>query len=326
MTETRSRYGVFRPSRRPRRAHASSGEAAGFPSCEAVRMSAEQMERCKGHFEYWDEWTGVAWMVRETSAAHERPSFRMVVLTHHIGRARGAPIVSYGATRLEDHTQPGRHRAMEPDQAVFLDAVRATALQSPVLMEAGDGPDLVLEVDYTTDVRRRKLAIYEEWRVPEVWVDVPNESTRRRRGLTIYALDACTGRYREAEASEVLLGWTTAEIHQALNEPEISADTWATLERVGRAMGQRDGTDPKDHPLHGLLLRQVQAQASSRATRQALERIFTGRGIACSPNLFADGRLLAAHSAATLIDAALACDSEAGFLATLGAGTPGGPA
>lgn len=311
MTETRARYEVSRPRRLPGRP--GSGEAAGFPGCEAVPMSAQQLADFDRHIEYWDEQSGVAWMVRETTVEHERPGFRLAVLVHRIGQARGAPIVSYGTTRLEDHTRPGDHRVMEPDQAVFLDAARAAALRSPVLMEAGDGPDVALEVDHTTDVRGRKLGIYEGWRVPEVWMEVPNESVRRHPGLTIYALDARTGRYREAEASEVLLGWTTAEIHQALNEPAISADTWAAVLRVGRAMGERDGTEPTDDPLHGPLLQRAQAQA----TRQALERIFARRHIACSPSLFADGSLLANHSAVALIDAALACDSEAEFLATL---------
>ena len=194
MTETRARYGASRARRRPGRPRPGSGEAAGFPGCEAVQMSAQQLADFDRHIEYWDEQSGVAWMVRETTVEHERPGFRLAVLVHRIGQARGAPIVSYGTTRLEDHTRPGDHRVMEPDQAVFLDAARAAALRSPVLMEAGDGPDVALEVDHTTDVRRRKLGIYEGWRVPEVWMEVPNESVRRRPGLTIYALDARTGR------------------------------------------------------------------------------------------------------------------------------------
>ena len=37
-------------------------------------------------------------------------------------------------------------------------------------------PDVVLEVDHTTDVRRGKLRLYEAWGFPEVWVLVPPES------------------------------------------------------------------------------------------------------------------------------------------------------
>ena len=36
-----------------------------------------------------------------------------------------------------------------------------------------DLPDVIVEVDLTTDVRRGKLDIYESWGFPEVWVEVP---------------------------------------------------------------------------------------------------------------------------------------------------------
>ena len=38
-----------------------------------------------------------------------------------------------------------------------------------------DFPDVVLEVDHTTDVHRGKLALYEAWGFPEVWAEVPDE-------------------------------------------------------------------------------------------------------------------------------------------------------
>ena len=49
-------------------------------------------------------------------------------------------------------------------------------------------PDVVLEVDCSTDVRRGKLGLYEAWGFREVWVEVPESgSPRRRPGLTIQA-------------------------------------------------------------------------------------------------------------------------------------------
>ena len=39
---------------------------------------------------------------------------------------------------------------------------------------------MVMVVDNTTDVRRGKLALYESWGFPELWVEVPD--TRRRAG------------------------------------------------------------------------------------------------------------------------------------------------
>ena len=48
-----------------------------------------------------------------------------------------------------------------------------------------DFPDVVVEVDHTTDVRRKKLWLYEEWGFPEVWVEVPEwESPSRVAGRT----------------------------------------------------------------------------------------------------------------------------------------------
>ena len=41
-------------------------------------------------------------------------------------------------------------------------------------------PDVVLEVDNTTDVRRGKLGLYESWGFPEVWVVVPDEPEPNR--------------------------------------------------------------------------------------------------------------------------------------------------
>ncbi len=48
----------------------------------------------------------------------------------------------------------------------------------------------MLEVDYSTDVRRGKLGLYEAWGFPEVWVEVPeaespSRSSRRPSGLAI---------------------------------------------------------------------------------------------------------------------------------------------
>lgn len=328
MTEARARYEIHPPRRRRARPRPLSGEAAGFPGCDAVRLTAAQLEEFDRHIEYWDERSGVAWVVREPSIEHERPGFRLAVLVHRIGQVRGAPIVSYGAMAIENRTRPDNRQLMAPDQAVFMDARRAAAQRSPVLVEAGDGPDVVLEVDYTTDIRRRKRDEYEAWRVQEVWMAVPIESARRRPGVTIYALDACTGRYREAEASEVLLGWTTAEIHQALNEPDISAETWASVLRVGRALGERDGTEPLEDPLHGSLLRDARAAgtregraegreaamkeslAALAAERAAAVRaILARRHLRCPPGIPAATPELATADAERVVAIAFECSS-----------------
>ena len=106
-------------------------------------------------------------------------------------------------------------------------------------------PDVVLEVDHTTDIRRGKLHQYALWGFPEVWVEVPEAYTPSRRAgkprLTIYVLEG--RQYREAEASRALAGWTAEEIHRALNERlGWSSETISALLRVARALTARLGT------------------------------------------------------------------------------------
>ena len=228
----------------------------------------------------------------------------------------------------ERHT--GDLRVMEADQTIYMDATRAQALRSPVLVRSGEGPDVVLEVDHTTDARRTKLGLYEEWRISEVWVEVPDAPARSRpksrsSGLAIYALDARTKRYQDTAASKMLPGWTAAEIHLALNEPLVSRTTWAALDRVGRALGREEGTAPSDDPLLRSLL--LEAQAAGReegreeaaATERAtlVQTILAHRGIEFPPTFLADSQPLARHSAARIVEAAFACRSAADFLARL---------
>ena len=223
-------------------------------------------------------------------------------------------------------------RAMEADQTVYLDAAGGRAMRlPPVVLGSARPPDVVLEVDHTTDVRARKLDEYQRWRFPEVWVEVPEpwqeRRSRRRPGLTIHVLDADAGRYREADASQALPGWTVAEIHLALNEAKRSAATWAALARVGRALGRREGTQPAGDPLLQGLLQEVRREGrrESRAEeRPAMVRqILAKRGIACEPGFLVDAeavRRLAALSPAQVADAAFACASAADFLAFLSRG------
>ena len=167
----------------------------------------------------------------------------------------------------------------------------------------------MLEVDYSTDVRRGKLGLYEAWGFPEVWVEVPDvgspsRSLRRPAGLTIHRLGA--DGFGQAAASVAFPGWTAAEIHTALNEARLSAATSAVLTRVGRALGDAEGTVADDHPW----LREQRREA----TLEAVMQVFRARGIAVPERLAA--RLADAPSS-DLIDAALACRDEADFLARL---------
>ena len=170
----------------------------------------------------------------------------------------------FGSTDLTERDAAGEPRLiMQADQSVYLHPARAR-LPVPVLtIGEHDFPDVVLEVDHTTDARRRKLPQYEAWGFPEVWIEVPEADApsrprSRRSGLTIHLLE--DGAYRQAAASRAFPGWTAAEIHAALNEETFSAQTSAALERVGAVLGEREGTGPDDDPLLGAQRRRSRAE------------------------------------------------------------------
>ena len=76
-------------------------------------------------------------------------------------------------------------RIMQADEALYLHPRRSRVSGPAIDVDNDPRPDVVLEVDHTTDVRRRKLGIYEAWGFPEVWVLVPPESRLRTPGLDI---------------------------------------------------------------------------------------------------------------------------------------------
>ena len=77
-------------------------------------------------------------------------------------------------------------------------------------------PDVVLEVDHTTDVRRRKLDIYKESGFPEIWVLVPWEVIGARARDWPSTCVEEDGVLREEASSRAFPGWKAEEIHLAL--------------------------------------------------------------------------------------------------------------
>ena len=231
-----------------------------------------------------------------------------------IGRVRGSPIESYGSMDLLLRDASGEpRRIMQADESVYLHPAQAR-LPGPAAMVVGedDFPDVVLEVDHTTDVRRGKLPLYESWGFPEVWVDVPDAPSPsrprgRRSGLTIHLLEQ--GRYRVAAASRALPGWRAEEIHLALNEPTPSAQTSAVVERVAAALGAREGTGPDDDPL----LRSQRRQGYERGRAKMVRQILLSRGIEVAEGFPADAAAFAAASEEVLLAAAFACADEQAF-------------
>ena len=136
---------------------------------------------------------------------------------------------------------------MQADQVVYLDWLRSRPAGRVIEVDEDTLPDVVLEVDHTTDVRRWKLKLYMECGFPELWVSVPHETSVRRPGLTIHLREG--DGYVASPESRAFPGWRVEEIHRALTEAPLTTRTWRALERVGRAMGAREGTRPEDDPL-----------------------------------------------------------------------------
>ena len=233
---------------------APAGQAPEFPGCHTITLKREDLLDYDGRFEYWDGDTETAWVVSEpTSATHEQPSQRLAGLGQIIAGVRGSPIECYGTMDLLlRNERGGKWRIMQADQSVYLHPARARLPVDAMEIGRHDYPDVVLEVDHTTDVRRGKLGLYETWGFPEVWVDTPETGYAAKRpagvspGMTIYLLDG--GVYRTAGQSRAFPGWTAAELHTAFNEEMLSPETSRVLRRVGRALGVREGTGPDDTP------------------------------------------------------------------------------
>ena len=167
-------------------------------------------------------------------------------------------------------------------------------------------PDVVLEVDHTTDVRRRKLGIYKESGFPEIWVLVPWESSARTPGLAIHVRHG--EGYREERESRAFPGWR-AEIHRALTEAPMSESAWRALERVALSMGAREGTTPEDDPL----MRSQSVRAWTEGRLELVTATLRARGIEAAPDVAEDRELLGALPGDALMAAALACTDAADF-------------
>ena len=173
---------------------------------------------------------------------HEGPSRQLVQMATRFEIVRGSRIACFGSADLVRLDAAGRKRwLMQADEVLYLHPDRVR-LQGPAIdVDADPLPDVVLEVDHTTDVRRRKLGIYKESGFPEIWVLVPWEASVRAPGLAIHVRHGEDG-YREEASSRAFPGWKAEEIHRALTEAPLSEAAWRALERTALAMGAREGT------------------------------------------------------------------------------------
>ena len=309
----------------PRPAPAAYGPA-DFPGCESFHLPASEVEHYEGRLEFWDGRTETAWKVCEpTSIQHEGPSRRLVEMATRVASLRGSRIACFGSADLLHLDAAGRKRwLMQADEVLYLRADRSRLYGPAINVDEDPLPDVVLEVDHTTDVRRRKLGIYKECGFPEIWVLVPWEASVRAPGLAIHVRR--DGGYREEAQSRAFQGWRAEEIHRALTEEPLSEEAWRALERVALAMGAREGTSPEDDPLVRSVSRQAQARghAQGRADGRIQGRIeavtatLRARGIEVSVGFTEDQGLFAEKSIELLMAAAVACTDEADFRRRIG--------
>ncbi len=290
-----------------------------FPGCRPVRLRRDEIEDHEGRFEYWEADTETAWTLREpTSLHHERASQRLARLTERIAAFRGSPIETFGSADLLVRNARGeRHRIMQADQMVYLHPERDQPDGAAVEVGEDVLPDVVLEADLTTDVRRGKLWLYESWGFPEVWVEVPDRrlpSSPRGRpaGLTIYLLGS--GSYSEADVSQAFPGWASADIHRALNERAMSLETIEALRRVGRALGKQEGTTPDNDPVLGAERREGHLAGRLEVLTELLRNTLLAKGVRISPRLDAKAKALVQAPVDAVMAAACECRDEEDFL------------
>ena len=287
--------------------------SADFPGCESFHLPANEIDRYEGRMEFWDGDTETGWKVCEpTSIQHEAPCQELAQMAGRFAMLRGSRIACFGSADLVRLDATGRKRwLMQADQVLYLHPNRVR-LEGPAIdVDADPLPDVVLEVDHTTDVRRRKLDIYKESGFPEIWVLVPWESSVRAPGLTIHVRRGDV--YREEAASRAFPGWKAEEIHRALTEDPMSEAAWCALERTALAMGEREGTKPEHDPLMRSMSMKLRAQGHAQGRMELVAVALGAKGIEVASDFTHDRTLLAGLPIERLKAAVLACSSEADF-------------
>ena len=287
-----------------------------FPGCVSFHLPASEIDHYEGRLEFWDGATETAWKIPETPLQHEGPSRRLTQMATRVEMLRGSPISNFGSSDLVRLDVAGRKRwLMQADEMLYLHPDRVRLEGPAIYVDSDPLPDVVLEVDHTTDVRRRKLGIYEESGFPEIWVLVPWESSVRTPGLTIHVRHG--EEYRVEATSRAFPGWRAEEIHRALTEAPTSEGAWRALERTALEMGAREGTRPEDDPL----MRSLSAGGYAQGYREglilgrieAVAQVLEARGIASVRDAAEDRALLGGLTNDALMAAALACTDEADF-------------
>ena len=289
-----------------------------FPGCESFHLPASEIDHYEGRLEFWDGVTETAWRISEgTSIEHEGPSRDLTQIAGQFAMLRGSRIKCLGSANLIRPDEAGRKRwLMQADEMLYLHPDRVRLEGSAVNVDTDPLPDVVLEVDHTTDVRRRKLEIYKQSGFPEIWVLVPWDSSRRAPGLAIHVRRR--DGYREEAESAAIPGWKAEEIHRALTEEPMSDEARRALVRVALAMGKREGTEPEHHPLTRSLSSRARAKGRAEGrvegVHAAVMQVLRSRGVSGSASLAERSAEVGHVPHDVLVNAALACRDEADFL------------
>ena len=304
-----------------------------FPGCESFHLPASEIDHYEGRLEFWDGVTETAWKVCEpTSIQHEAPRQELAQMAGRFAMMRGSRIACFGSADLVRLDATGRKRwLMQADQVLYLHPDRVR-LQGPAIdVDTDPLPNVVLEVDHATDVRRRKLGIYKESGFPEIWVLVPWEASVRAPGLTIHVRRGAG--YREEGESRAFPGWKAEEIHRALTEAPMAETAWRALERTALAMGAHEGTTPQHDPLMASESARVRARSHAQGHREgraqghregraeahaeghmdAVADVLASRGIELTLEMTKHRELCSGIPGAVVVAAALACTDEADF-------------
>ena len=145
-----------------------------FPGCVAVPMTSAQYEACDGHVEFWDEAAGIA-MGRRLAGCWSRATDRPAGGDRGMNRPE-ARFANRSVPRAFPHAAPcagtpsGHGAGRVP---VPLPGASGSPSGAVAASRGERPPELVVELDHATDVRRGKLRVYESgrsrncgWRCP----------------------------------------------------------------------------------------------------------------------------------------------------------------
>ncbi|MYJ96129.1 MAG: hypothetical protein F4053_11260, partial [Proteobacteria bacterium] len=129
-----------------------------FPGCTPIRLKPSEIETYEGRLEFWDADAATAWVAEPTTPVHERPSRALSALAERIAQVRGSPVTCLGSMDLLVRDSKGApRRIMQADESLYLYPLSANLPRGAAMVVGEhDFPDVVLEVDHTTDARRGK--------------------------------------------------------------------------------------------------------------------------------------------------------------------------